>query len=136
MNDHHLLLHGHQGQVTCTELHSTTHDHSGSPELDFDLILYDASNDCSPLPSHNESNSVSQDRLTYQTSDDINFPLSQDIISTADLSVSYIQEEMIEPLFDDAPVSNSTFVEAPNVPITNEAAVFCEQFVFECMFLY
>ena len=45
------------------------------------------------------------------------------MISTADLSVSYTQEEMVEPLFDDALVSNSTFVEATNVPFTNEAAV-------------
>ena len=33
---------------------------------------------------------------------------------------------MVEPLFDDAFVSNSTFVEATNIPITNEAAVVCE----------
>jgi hypothetical protein len=30
---------------------------------------------------------------------------------------------MVEPLFDEASVSNSTFVEATNVPITDEAAV-------------
>ncbi len=46
--------------------------------------------------------------------------------STAELSFSNIQEEMVEPLFDDALVSNSTFVEAPNVPIIDEAAVVCE----------
>ena len=62
--------------------------------------------------------------------------MSQDMISAADLSVSYIQEEMVEPIFDDALVSNSTFVEATNVPITNEAAVVCEKFVFVCMFLH
>jgi hypothetical protein len=33
---------------------------------------------------------------------------------------------MVEPLFDDALVSNSTFVEATNVHITDEAAVVCE----------
>ena len=48
------------------------------------------------------------------------------MISTADLSFSYIQEEMVEPLFDDASVSNSTFVEASNIPITDEAIVVCE----------
>ena len=54
--------------------------------------------------------------------------MSQDMISTAYLSFCYIQEEMVDPLFDDALVSNSTFVEATNVPITNpdEAAVVCE----------
>jgi hypothetical protein len=30
---------------------------------------------------------------------------------------------MVEPLFDEALVSNSTIVEATNVPITDEAAV-------------
>ena len=43
------------------------------------------------------------------------------MISTVDLLFSYTQEEMVEPLFDDALVSNSTFVEATNVPITDEA---------------
>jgi hypothetical protein len=33
---------------------------------------------------------------------------------------------MVEPLFDEASVSNSTFVEATNVPMTDEAAVVCE----------
>ena len=47
------------------------------------------------------------------------------MISTADLLFSYIQEEMVEPLFDEASVSNSTCVEATNVPITitDEATV-------------
>ena len=43
--------------------------------------------------------------------------------STADFSVSNIQEGMVEPLFDEALVYNSTFVEATNIPIINEAAV-------------
>ena len=42
------------------------------------------------------------------------------------MSFSYIQEEMVEPLFDEALVSNSIFVEAPNVPIIDEASVVCE----------
>ena len=86
-------------------------------------FLYDASNDHSPLPAYGEQTSVAQDLLTYQTSDDINCPMSQDMISTADLTFSYIQEEMVEPLSDEVFVSNSTFVEATNVPITTEAAV-------------
>ena len=45
------------------------------------------------------------------------------MISAVDLTFSYIQEEMIEPPFDDALVSNSTFVEATNIPMTDEAAV-------------
>jgi hypothetical protein len=48
------------------------------------------------------------------------------MVSTADLSFSNIQEEMVEPLFDEALVSNSTFVEATNVPIIDEEAVVCE----------
>ena len=53
--------------------------------------------------------------------------MSQDMIAAADLSVSYIQEEMVEPLFNDASVStNLSFVEATNIPISNEAAVVCE----------
>ena len=126
MNDHHPLLCGHQGFVSSTELHSTTGNHSRSPQPDFGSILDDASNDHSPLPAHDEQTSVTQDLFTSQTSDDINFPMSQDMISTADLSFSYIQEEMVEPLFDEAFVSNSTFVEAPNVPIIDDAALVCE----------
>ncbi len=86
----------------------------------------DASNDHIPLPTYDEQTSISQDLLTSQSSDDINCPMSQDMISTADLSFSYIQEEMVEPLSDEVSVSNSTFVEATNVPITDEAAVVCE----------
>jgi hypothetical protein len=52
--------------------------------------------------------------------------MSQDMISAADMSFSNVQEEMVEPLFDDASVSNSSFVEATNIPITDEAAVVCE----------
>jgi len=126
MNDHCPLLHGHQGSVSCTELHSTNDDHPRSSQPDFDSILDDVSNDHSPFPIHDESTSLAQELFTSQTSDDINFPLLQDMPSTADLSVSYIQEEMVEPLFDYALVSNSIFVEATNVPITNEAAVVCE----------
>ncbi len=48
------------------------------------------------------------------------------MISTSDLLFSNIQEEMVEPLFDEDSVSNSTFVEATNVPIIDEAAVVCE----------
>ena len=46
-------------------------------------------------------------------------------ISTSDLLFSYIQEEMVEPLFDEALVSKSTFafVEATNITITDEATV-------------
>ena len=123
MNDHHPLLHVHHGSVSCTELHSTNDDHPRSPQPDFDSILYDASNDHSPFPTHDESLSLAQDLLTSQTSDDIICPMSQDMISTADLSFSYIQEEMVESLFDEPLVSNSTFVEANNIPITDEAAV-------------
>jgi hypothetical protein len=123
MNDHHPLLRGHQGSVSCTDLHSKNDDHPRSPQLDFDSILDDVSNDHSPFPTHDKSTSLAQDLLTFQTSDDINCPLSQDMISTADLLFSNIQEEMVEPLFDEASVSNSTFVEATNVPITDEAAV-------------
>ena len=123
MNDHHPLLHGHQRSVSCTELHSTTDNHSRSPQPDFDSILDDVSNDHSPFPTHDEPTFLAQDLLTSQTSDDINCPLSQDMTSTADLLFSNIQEEMVEPLFDEALVSNSTFVEAPNVPIIDEAAV-------------
>jgi hypothetical protein len=43
------------------------------------------------------------------------------MISTVDLSVTYIQEEMVEPLSNEVFVSNSLFVDATNVPITNEA---------------
>ena len=123
MNDHCPLLHGHQGFVCCKELHLTTDNHSRSPQPDFDSILDDVSNDHSPFPFHDDSTSLAQDLFTSQTSDDINCPLSQDMISAADLSFSNIQEEMVEPLFDEALVSNSTFVEAPNVPIIDEAAV-------------
>ncbi len=126
MNDYHPLLHGHQGSVNCTELHFTNDDYPRTPQPDFDSILDDVSNDHSPFPIHDDSTSLVQELLTTQTSDDINCPLSQDLISAADLSFSNIQEEMVEPLFDDALVSNSTFVEATNVPITNEAAVVCE----------
>jgi hypothetical protein len=126
MNEHNPLLRGHQGLVSCMELHSTTDNHSRSPQPDFNSILDDISNDHSPLPIHDESTSLSQDLLTSQTSDDINCPMSQDMISAADFSISYIQEEMVEPLFDDALVSNSTFVEATNILITDEAAVVCE----------
>ena len=49
--------------------------------------------------------------------------MSQDMISTADLSFSNIQVEMVEPLSDEVSVSNSSFVEATIVPITDEAAV-------------
>ena len=52
--------------------------------------------------------------------------MSHDMISTSDLLFSYIQEKMVGPLFDDALVSNSTFVEATNVPISYEAAVVFE----------
>ena len=62
--------------------------------------------------------------------------MSQDMPSTADLSCSYIQEEMVEPLSDEVFVSNLTFVEATNVPITDEATVVCEYFVFVCLVLY
>ena len=48
MNDHRPLLCGHQGLVSCTELHSTTDNHSRSLELDFDSILDYASNDLIP----------------------------------------------------------------------------------------
>jgi hypothetical protein len=48
------------------------------------------------------------------------------MISAADLLFSNIQEEIVEHLFDEALVSNSTFVEATNVPITNEATVVYE----------
>jgi hypothetical protein len=123
MNEHHPLLHGHQGSVSCTELHSTNDNHPRSPQPDFESIMDDASNDHSPFPIHDDSTLLAQELFTSQTSDDINFPLSQDMISAADLSFSYIQELMVEPLFDDASVSNSTFVEAPNVPIIDEAAV-------------
>ncbi len=126
MNDHHPLLHGHQGSVSCTELHSTNDDHPRSPQPYFDSILDDASNDHSPFPIHDDSTSLAQELFASQTSDDINGPMSQDMISTADLSFSYIQVEMVEPLFDEALVSNSTFVEATNVPIIDEAAVVCE----------
>jgi hypothetical protein len=88
--------------------------------------LDDVSNDHSPSPAHEDQTSFAQDLLTSQTSDDINFPLSQDMISTADLWFINIQEEMVEPLFDEALVSNSTFMEATNIPITDEAAVVCE----------
>jgi hypothetical protein len=123
MNDHHPLLHGHQGSVSCTELHYTNDDHSRSPQPDFDSILDDVSNDHSPSPTHDKSTSSAQDLLTSQTSDDINCPLSQDMILAEDLLFSNIQEEMVEPLFDEPSVSNSTFVEATNVSITDEAAV-------------
>jgi hypothetical protein len=123
MNDHHPLLHGQQGSVSCTELHSTNDDHPRSPQPDFDSILDDVSNDHSPFPTHDEPTFLAQDLLTSLTSDDINSPLSQDTISAADMSFSNIQEEMVEPLFDEPSVSNSTFVEATNVPITDEAAV-------------
>ena len=123
MNDHCPLLHGHQGSDSCTELHSTNDNYPRSPQPDFDSILDDVSNDHSPFPTHDKSTSIAQDLLTSHTSDDINCPMSQDMISAADLSVSYIQEEMIEPPFDDALVSNSTFVEATNIPMTDESAV-------------
>jgi hypothetical protein len=126
MNEHHPLLYGHQGSVSCTELHSTNDDHPRSPQPDFNSILDYASNDHSPLPAHDNQTSFAQDLFTSQTSDDINGPMSQDMISTADLLFSNIQEEMVEPLFDEALVSNSTFVEATNVPIIDEAAVVCE----------
>jgi hypothetical protein len=126
MKDHHPLIHAHQGSVSCTEIHSKNDDHPRSPQPDFNSILDDVSNDYSPCPAHEDWKFFAQDLLTSQTSDDINFPMSQDMTSTADMSVSYIQEEMVEPLFDDASVSNSTFVEATNVPITNEATVVCE----------
>ncbi len=126
MNDHHPLLHVHQGSDSCTELHSTTDDHPRSPQPDFDSILDDVSNDRSPFSIHDNSTSLAQDLFTPQTSDDINCPLSQDMISAAKLSFSNIQEEIVEPLFDEALISNSTFVEAPNIPITDEAAVVCE----------
>ena len=86
----------------------------------------DISNDHSPSPAHKDQTSFAQDLLTSQTSDDINCPLSQDMISTADLTFSNIQEEMVEPLVDEILVSNSTFVVATNVPITNEGTVVCE----------
>ncbi len=126
MNDHCPLLCGHQGLISCMELHSTTENHSRSSQPDFDSILDDVSNDHSPFPIHDESTSLVQELFTSQTSDDINCPLSQDMISAADLAFSNIQEEMVEPLFDEASVSNSTFVEATNVPITDEAALVCE----------
>ena len=53
MNEHCTLLRGHHETVCCTELLSTTYDHSRSLQLDFDSILYDASNDHSPLPAQN-----------------------------------------------------------------------------------
>ena len=81
------------------------------------------SNDLTPLPINDESTFIYQDLFTSHTSDDINCPMSQEMISTADLSCSNIQEEMVEPLFDEAFVSNSTFVEVTNIPITDEAAV-------------
>ena len=56
--------------------------------------------------------------------------------SMADLSVSYIQEEMVEPLFDDALVSYSTFVDATNIPITNEATAGREKIFCVCLVLY
>ncbi len=121
MNDHCPLLHGHQGSVSCTELHSTNDDHPRSSQPDFDSILDDVSNDHSPFPIHDDSTSLVQELLTTQTSDDINCLMSQDMTSTAELSFSNIQEEMVEPLFDEALVSNSTLVEATNIPITNEA---------------
>jgi hypothetical protein len=43
---------------------------------------------------------------------------------------------MVEPLYDEVFVSNSTFVGATNVPITDEATVVSEYFVFVCLFLY
>ncbi len=86
----------------------------------------DASNDHSPFPIHDDSTSLVQELLTTQTSDDINCPLSQDMTSIAELSFSNIQVEMVEPLSDELSVSNSTFVESPNVPIIDEAAVVCE----------
>ena len=55
------------------------------------------------------------------------------MISTADFSCSYIQEEMVEPLSDEVFVSNSTFVEATNFPITDEATVVREYF---CVCVY
>ena len=58
MNDHHPLLHVHQGSVSCTELHSTNDDHPRSPQPDFDSILDDVSNDHSPFPTHDESTSL------------------------------------------------------------------------------
>jgi hypothetical protein len=76
MNDHCPLLHGHQGSVSCTELHSTTDNHARSPQPDFDSIFYDAFNDHSPLPIHDESTSLAQDLFTSHTADDINCPLS------------------------------------------------------------
>ncbi len=136
MNDHHLLLRGHQGLDSCTELHSTNDDHPRSPQPDFDSILVDVSNDHSSFPTHDEPTFLSQDLFTSQTSDDINCPMSQDTISAADMSFSNIQEEMVEPLFDEPSVSNSTFVEATNVPITDEAAVVREQFCCVCVCFY
>ncbi len=126
MNDHCPLLRGHQGLVSCTELHSTTDNHSRSHQIDFNSILDYAFNDNSPSPAREDQTSFAQDLLTSQTSDDINCPLSQEMTSTADFSFSNIQEEIVEPLFDNALVSNSTFVEATNFPITNEATVVCE----------
>jgi len=125
MNDHHLLVHGHQESVSCTELHSTTEDHSRYLQLG-SSISDNVINDLSLFPIHDKSTFLAQDILTSHTSYDINCPLSQDMISTADLLCSYIQEEMVEPLFNDALVSNSTFVEASDIPITNESAVVCE----------
>ena len=124
MNEHHPLLRGHQGSVSCTELHSTTDNHPRSPQPDFNSILDDVSNDHSSFPTHDEPTFLAQDLLT--SLNDINCPMSQDTISAADMSFSNIQEEMVEPLFDEPSVSNSTFVEATNVPITNEAAEVCE----------
>ena len=125
MNDQHPLLCGHHETVCCTELLSTTDDQSRSLQLG-SSVSDNVSNDLSLLPIHDEFNSISQDLFTSHTSDDINCPMSQDMISTADLSCSYIQEEMVESLFDDAFVSNSSFVEATNIPITDEAAVVCD----------
>ena len=125
MNDHHPLLCGHHETVCCTMLLSTTDDHSRSLQLG-SSSSDNVSNDLSPFPIHDESTSLAQDLFTSHTYDDINCPLSQYMVSTADLSCSYIQEEMVEPLSNDVFVSNSTFVEATNVPITNEATVVCE----------
>ncbi len=116
-NDHFPLPCGHQGLVSCTALHSTTDNHSRSTQPDFGSILDDASNDYSPFPIHDKFTSLAQELFTSQTSDDINCPLLQGIKSTADLSVSYIQEEMVEPLFDDALVSNSTLWRQPTFPL-------------------
>ena len=126
MNDHHSLLHGHHETVCYTELNYTTVNHSRSLQLEYDSISDNASNDHRPFSTHDKSTSIAQDLFTPHTSDDINCPMSQDMMSTADLSFSYIQEEMVEPLSNEVSVSNSTLVEATNVPITNEAAIVCE----------